>query len=380
MVKSNSPSGLSRGDFAKDNIISRHTALRGAKNPETYEAGDRAVWPADIRSRRAVKQVVKDIFNTERMSKGKELPRRRARVMAPDLPDVRRSSDMVAARWMTSTGIHDAGVTRFRGVWDLTGDDEELEFGNEQLGFPTARRVTSHRRDMATAVSGKAEGLLNKYPKLCGEQAITKDQKHRVALLISTWSDIFVEDVRSMPATDLVTHMIPTYTAAIPKMARPRLFTNEEKEWQYEYLPKLEEAGIITRCNSPWSANTMFPRKADKSLSEESYATPVSPAKEESSRKASDGNSSGVPGEAIKEPVVEEAYRRNKVYPPMPQSRPSSEQAQKEFLESPNIAHGDRARCHQRIWVIDGEMYGQNGSKTLGMQILRSTRRQETLK
>ena len=64
-----------------------------------------------------------------------------------------------------------------------------------------------------------------------------------------------------MPMTDLVTHYIPTYPDMPPKSGRLRLYTEEELQWQKENIPKLLNAGVILRCESPWMAPTKFPRK-----------------------------------------------------------------------------------------------------------------------
>lgn len=143
---------------------------------------------------------------------------------------------------------------------------EEVEFGSEKLGFPTLRRVAPHRRPLSTIINERATELVDRFPEMCGPCAETPEQKEAVMKLIATWDDLFVEDIRSMPTTDLVTHLIPTYQDAIPRMTRPRLYTAEEVEWQHQNLPKLEKAGVIARCYSPWAAPTLFPRKHDKTL------------------------------------------------------------------------------------------------------------------
>ncbi len=67
------------------------------------------------------------------------------------------------------------------------------------------------------------------------------------------------EHISQMPRTDLTQHRIPTYKNAIPRVAKPSLYTTEELLFQKNIIPELIEAGIIARCESPWSAKTRFP-------------------------------------------------------------------------------------------------------------------------
>ena len=107
---------------------------------------------------------------------------------------------------------------------------------------------------------------ISKFPKMIGPLAETPDQVKQVQQLLETWKDIFCENIKDMPKTDLIEHRIPTYNNAIPRVAKPVLYTPEETKWQQENLPKLIEAGIVTQCVSPWSARSRFPRKEDGTL------------------------------------------------------------------------------------------------------------------
>lgn len=73
-------------------------------------------------------------------------------------------------------------------------------------------------------------------------------------------------DVEDMPVTDIIEHRIPTYSHTIPKAARVELFTLEEIRFQQLILPKMERARIITKCESPWAAQTKFPRRKNGKL------------------------------------------------------------------------------------------------------------------
>ena len=150
-------------------------------------------------------------------------------------------------------------------IRDIIPDEEE--FGSGNLGFPVERRPATFRREMK---SGKAQPatyeLLKRHPGLIGTMANTEQKKERVTSLIDIWVDIYCKDVRKMPMTDLITHRIPTYRECIPKAARPRLYTPEEQKWMEDNFESLIEAGVIIQCESPWSANTKFPRKENGKL------------------------------------------------------------------------------------------------------------------
>ena len=143
---------------------------------------------------------------------------------------------------------------------------EEEDFEAQKLGFPTTRRPEAYRRTMVEQPDEDFEQWMSKFPNIVGNLATTDDQVKRAKCLIATWKDIFVENIRDMPKTDLIEHRIPLYRDAIPNVAKPVLYTQEEEEWQRTNLPKLIDAGIITQCVSPWSARSRFPRKENGSL------------------------------------------------------------------------------------------------------------------
>ena len=144
--------------------------------------------------------------------------------------------------------------------------EEDEVFGNYKLGFPTDRRPKDYRRPIATAGTPEGEKWLLRFPDLLGPTIETDEERQKASLLFQTWRDLFVEDVREMPATDLIEHYIPTYANTIPVVAKPVLYTAEEIDWMKANLPALVEAGIIAPCQSPWSARSRFPRKSNGTL------------------------------------------------------------------------------------------------------------------
>ena len=110
--------------------------------------------------------------------------------------------------------------------------EEEKEFGNGLLGFPTSRRPARYTREMKTEVSNGDKEWFLEHPNLVGDLVSTEEQTEVAKLLLATWRDLFVTDVEHMPATDLLEHRIPTYSNSIPKVAKIGLFTPEEVEFQ----------------------------------------------------------------------------------------------------------------------------------------------------
>ena len=147
-----------------------------------------------------------------------------------------------------------------------TQHEEEQEFGQGILGFPTDRRPDSFRRTRRAGDNSDINRWLEAYPNLLGDQVDTEERREQACNLLATWRDLFVTDVEDMPMTDIIEHRIPTYSHTIPKSARVGLFTPEEIKFQQLILPKMERAGIITRCKSPWAARTKFPRRKNGKL------------------------------------------------------------------------------------------------------------------
>ncbi|KAJ8175493.1 hypothetical protein LV161_008779 [Aspergillus fumigatus] len=146
---------------------------------------------------------------------------------------------------------------------DLRDIEDEME-NIGYLGFPTTSRPQEYRRAITTD-HDQAQAWMKENTRLLGP-LVTKEEWPAVADLLYTWKDLFVERVTDMPATRLVEHRIPTYPWATPRAAKLPLYTEEEKSWQVENLPKMVDAGIIIECMSPWSARTKFPRKTSGKL------------------------------------------------------------------------------------------------------------------
>jgi len=126
-------------------------------------------------------------------------------------------------------------VRKLRNAAGLELNEEEIEYRLAEPGFPTERRPRDSRRDMLTMLSPDEEEeldqFLQKYPGIIGSQAKTDKQKNATRLLIATWKDLFKDNIRDMPSTDLIEHHIPTYEYARLVTTRVGLYTPAEKEY-----------------------------------------------------------------------------------------------------------------------------------------------------
>ncbi|KAF8463927.1 hypothetical protein BDZ91DRAFT_764444 [Kalaharituber pfeilii] len=75
--------------------------------------------------------------------------------------------------------------------------------------------------------------------------------------ILYTWRDLFVTSQSEMPKTDL---------GAKLHQAKSRIWIEEEAKGQQENISKLEKAGVIMRCESPWSAKTTLVKKKEEPL------------------------------------------------------------------------------------------------------------------
>ena len=114
----------------------------------------------------------------------------------------------------------------------------------DRLGFPTVRRPTAYRRAMKNELSPDLEAWLESQANLIDPQVDTPERLYEAKLLLDTWRDLFYEHISQMPRTDLIQHRIPTYKNAIPRVAKPSLYTTEELQFQKKMIPELIEAGI----------------------------------------------------------------------------------------------------------------------------------------
>lgn len=133
------------------------------------------------------------------------------------------------------------------------------------LGFPTARRVVRRPLDIETTMFDVDEWFQRSGITI-GSCAETEDQQEAAKRLCYTYRDLFAQDLSDIQQTDLVQHSIPLKPGVTPYAAKTPLFTREEEEYMALQIPKLEQAGIIGRCSSPWASRCKFVRKKDGKL------------------------------------------------------------------------------------------------------------------
>ena len=156
-----------------------------------------------------------------------------------------------------------------------TAREEEKAYGN-RIGFPTQRRPADYHRNLETVSQDEGWGAV--YENMIGDFPMTLLQRDFVRQLLYTWRDLFHTDPETMPVTDLVMHTIPTYDHVKPIRSKDRLYSPKEIQWQRENIPRLLKAGVISYCDSPWSAQTKHPVKKDGSLRMVNIFCPINAA------------------------------------------------------------------------------------------------------
>jgi len=132
-----------------------------------------------------------------------------------------------------------------------------LTRNNAQV-FPTHRRPQG--RELVKADEGgkqKIEEWFGKRQIKLGTQ-LTAKESWRAKTLLYTWRDIFETDLLKIKQTDLIEHAIVLLPGAKPTRVRIPLYTEEEITFSQKLLPKMEEAGLIFRCDSAWGARRKF--------------------------------------------------------------------------------------------------------------------------
>lgn len=173
-------------------------------------------------------------------------------------------------------------VSRMQKSTGLAKEEEEA-YGN-RLGFPTLRRPEDYKRLLMTGVQAEEYGVdewfykNEDYERMIGDVVNTNTERKMVRRLLFTWMDLFVVNPEEMPVTDLVMHTIPTYDHIRPIKVKDRLYSPKEIQWQRENIPRLLKAGVISYCDSPWSARRKHPVKKDGSLRMVNIFCPVNSA------------------------------------------------------------------------------------------------------
>lgn len=132
---------------------------------------------------------------------------------------------------------------------------------NKAQLFPTTRRPETRQIPTEDRVSQAViEEWFATTSLQLGHQLSLHEQQSAKRLLY-TWKDVFETDLLRIRQTDLIEHAIVLMPNAKPYRARIPLYTEEEIAFCGRLLPKMEEAGLIFRCDSQWGARTKFPLK-----------------------------------------------------------------------------------------------------------------------
>ena len=161
--------------------------------------------------------------------------------------------------------------TQIEEIRQVASLEEDNLFG-QKVGYPTERRPIDYLRKLSSEQWTVVEEWFRTFKATIGPMAREAmdskdpDTAQMTARLFYTWRDLFVEDMVEMPATDLVTHTIPTREDAVPRRARDKLYTPKERDWMDRTIPRMLEAGIIDYSVSPWCHRTKFIPKKDGDL------------------------------------------------------------------------------------------------------------------
>lgn len=202
-----------------------------------------------------------------------------------------QSSQLLELMWMTQKSMSEScsalvpapdcagyrwleGQTRSEDTMELTGAvtessvgisealEEEFAYG-DRLGFPTTRRPVNYHREITAFTPAIHEWFEQQGRGMLGDYPLSADKRQAVECLLYTWKDVFNSDPETMPVTDLVMYTIPTYSHIRPWQSKDKVYTQKQDQWQKGNIPRLLEAGIISYCDSPWSARTKHPVKKD---------------------------------------------------------------------------------------------------------------------
>lgn len=155
-------------------------------------------------------------------------------------------------------------------VSDQRGDGPERRrqhFGRDSLGFPVTRRANEFRRTISTEEDETiADWIRGFHCEFASAPMASPEEKLAIHRLLYTWRDRFINDVRQIPATNLIKLSIPTLPRAKAEASSMPLYTLEDKIWQQENIPALVEAGVLCPGRSEWNSKTKFVRKKNGKL------------------------------------------------------------------------------------------------------------------
>ena len=126
---------------------------------------------------------------------------------------------------------------------------------NKAQLFPTRRRPKL--RAPETADPAEVE-MRFKMSGIAIGGGLSQELKTRAMNLFYTWRDIFETDLLRIRKTDLIEHAFVLSGDAKPYRAKIPQYSEQEIKFCQDLIPRMEEAGLIRRCDSAWGARTKF--------------------------------------------------------------------------------------------------------------------------
>lgn len=144
------------------------------------------------------------------------------------------------------------------------GTPEESVFGYQNPSFPTTRRpVRRPLGELTPEYVCQAREWVKQVGIVIGP--LEPEEEMRALQVLYLWKDVFVEKIGDLPATDLVTHTIPTYPGAKPYRAKDPIYAADEVRWQSIMLPEMVGT-VIQPGVSPWATKTTWVDKKDTTV------------------------------------------------------------------------------------------------------------------
>src|SRR5437879_8181853 len=165
---------------------------------------------------------------------------------------------MVKLKEVEKGGKEDLGVKKERIVKEKVLGTTALTRNKAQL-FPTSRRPVNREILDESIVSTADINTWFESTSLHLGASLNGNEVAKARRMLYTWRDVFETDLLRIRRTDLIEHAIILTPGAKPHRARIPLYTEEEIAFCRTLIPKMEEAGLIYRCDSEWGARTKFP-------------------------------------------------------------------------------------------------------------------------
>jgi hypothetical protein len=135
---------------------------------------------------------------------------------------------------------------------------------SKPMHFRKAQCFSTKRRPQPHPLLDATSAVIDDWFGSCGVrlfEGLSSDKASRVRRLLYTWREVFEADMLKIKRTDLIEHCIELTPRAAPVKSKIPLYTKEERAFCNKLLSRMEQAGLIYRCDSEWGARTEFLRK-----------------------------------------------------------------------------------------------------------------------